>query len=268
MQFLISRAGSAGGPKPGRAGFYLELGRRCTMPLMGIFGGAPRPVVYLFVDAGHLGPNFSRAMSAWCGTPVELDFGKLRELFNAQKLFLYDCLDDSLHPNETSEQQNARIQSLETEFRHINALSNTHVRLGSISGSGKKRRQKEVDILIAVDMLNHAVRQNMNRAVLLTGDRDFTPLVEALVQFGLIVDVAGDLHGTSDILAASADNYQPLGVRTYHYLMTDAIESDSSGCHPLVMEMDTIQMMCRSHAGSRANISVPFCRRPAIAWTS
>ena len=27
MQFLTSRAGSAGGPKPGRAGFYLELGR-------------------------------------------------------------------------------------------------------------------------------------------------------------------------------------------------------------------------------------------------
>ncbi len=27
MQVLISRAGSAGGPEPGRAGFYLELGR-------------------------------------------------------------------------------------------------------------------------------------------------------------------------------------------------------------------------------------------------
>ena len=27
MQVLTSRAGSAGGPKPGRAGFYLELGR-------------------------------------------------------------------------------------------------------------------------------------------------------------------------------------------------------------------------------------------------
>ena len=26
--FLTSGAGSAGGPKPGRAGFYLELGRR------------------------------------------------------------------------------------------------------------------------------------------------------------------------------------------------------------------------------------------------
>ena len=28
MQILTFRAGSAGGPKPGRAGFYLELGRR------------------------------------------------------------------------------------------------------------------------------------------------------------------------------------------------------------------------------------------------
>jgi len=28
MQVLTFRAGSAGGPKPGRAGFYLELARR------------------------------------------------------------------------------------------------------------------------------------------------------------------------------------------------------------------------------------------------
>jgi len=27
VQFLIFRAGSAGGPKPGRGGFYLELAR-------------------------------------------------------------------------------------------------------------------------------------------------------------------------------------------------------------------------------------------------
>ena len=27
MQILTSQAGSAGGPKPGRDGFYLELGR-------------------------------------------------------------------------------------------------------------------------------------------------------------------------------------------------------------------------------------------------
>lgn len=203
---------------------------------MGLYGSGPKPVLYLFVDAGHLRPNFARAMSAWCGRTVELDFRKLSGLFSAHKMFFYDCLDDSLHPKETNEQHAARVRLLEAEFRRINALSNTHVRLGSITGAGKKRRQKEVDILIAVDMLNHAVRQNMDRAVLLTGDRDFTPLVEALVQFGLIVDVAGDLQATSDILAAAADNYRPLSIRAYHHLLTDrdqkaapALPSFSSG---------------------------------------
>jgi len=34
MQILISRAGSAGGPKPGRAGFYLELGRQAFRDIL------------------------------------------------------------------------------------------------------------------------------------------------------------------------------------------------------------------------------------------
>lgn len=67
------------------------------------------------------------------------------------------------------------------------------------------------------------------------------PLVEALVQFGLIVDVAGDLHATSDILAAAADNYRPLSIRMYHQLLTDSDQkntpplpsfSGGSGHHP------------------------------------
>jgi len=34
VQLLTSRAGSAGGPEPGRAGFYLELGRVAPFVLM------------------------------------------------------------------------------------------------------------------------------------------------------------------------------------------------------------------------------------------
>lgn len=59
----------------------------------------------------------------------------------------------------------------------------------------------------------------MDRAVLLTGDRDFTPLVETLVQFGLIVVVAGDFRSTSDVLAGAADVYQPLGLTEYWQLV-------------------------------------------------
>jgi|ERR1043165_1608161 uncharacterized LabA/DUF88 family protein len=192
--------------------------------------GGVRPVTYLFIDAAHLQPNFVRATAAWCGASGELDIRKVSALFSAAKVFYYDCLDDSLHKDETPEQQATRIEMQESAFRRINALQNTHVRLGSVSGTGKRRRQKEVDILIAVEMMNHAVRQNMDRAVLITGDRDFTPLVETLVQFGLTVEVAGDLRSTSDVLAAAADYYRPLGLRLYHSWMADASQR---GCEAL-----------------------------------
>jgi uncharacterized LabA/DUF88 family protein len=38
-------------------------------------------------------------------------------------------------------------------------------------------------------MMNHAIRQNMRRAVLVTGDADFKPLVESMVQIGMFVEI-------------------------------------------------------------------------------
>ena len=180
---------------------------------------AARPTRYLFVDAGHLRANFAKAIEAWCGQPHDLDVERLRTVFDAEKVFYYDCIDDALRVGETRDQLASRIEAQETFFREVNSCFGTHVRLGSITGAGKKRRQKEVDILIAVDAMNHAVRQNMDRAMLLTGDRDFVPLVETLVQFGLVVEIAGDLHATSDVLLDAADKYRPLGLSTYIQLL-------------------------------------------------
>jgi uncharacterized LabA/DUF88 family protein len=188
---------------------------------------AAQPVTYVFVDAGHLRPNFDASLTAWVGKPVELDVAMLRLLFGATKTFYYDSIDDVPGKNETAEQVEQRVHQQEAKLKEINSIPNTHVRFGSVTGGDRrKRRQKEVDILIAVDMMNHAVRQNMERAVLLSGDRDFTPLVETLVQFGLTVGVAGDFRSTSDILAGAADYYQPLGVSEYSQLAHQSFRSN------------------------------------------
>ncbi|HEX9984379.1 MAG TPA: NYN domain-containing protein [Thermoanaerobaculia bacterium] len=187
-------------------------------------GVAAQPVTYVFVDAGHLKPNFAQVMNAWFGSPVELYVPGVRQLFKATKVFYYDSIDDVLRSGETSEQLEARVAEQEARLREINAIQNTHVRFGSVTGRDRrKRRQKEVDILIAVDMMNHAVRQNMDRAVLLTGDRDFTPLVETLVQFGLTVEVAGDFRYASDVLKAAADHFRPLGLQNYSQLVEPSL---------------------------------------------
>lgn len=56
----------------------------------------------------------------------------------------------------------------------------------------------------------------MDRAVLLTGDRDFEPLVHSLVQLGVRVEVAGDKKTTSRYLRHAADGHQRLSFDDYH----------------------------------------------------
>jgi hypothetical protein len=75
-------------------------------------------------------------------------------------------------------------------------------------------------------MMNHAVRKNMGRAVLITGDRDFRPLVESLVQMGIFVVVAGDkAHGSRELLRA-ADSSIAFGFEDYFNLSTQSLQSD------------------------------------------
>ena len=146
----------------------------------------------------------------------ELDIDSLRRFFDSTKVFYYDSIDDQVRSGEQVEELEKRIRDQEWYLREVNSFPNTHVRYGSITGGDRrKRRQKEVDILIAVDMMNHAIPQNMDRAVLLAGDRDFTPLAETLVQMGLTVEVAGDFRSTSDVLREVADSYRPLGITSY-----------------------------------------------------
>jgi uncharacterized LabA/DUF88 family protein len=63
------------------------------------------------------------------------------------------------------------------------------MRLGSLRGAPKKRRQKEVDVLLAADMLTHGYDGNMDKAILIAGDLDFRRVVEALVRRGVFVEV-------------------------------------------------------------------------------
>lgn len=171
---------------------------------------------YLFVDGGHLRQQYAVATQRWFGMDGELDFHRMKEVLGAHKCFYYDCVHDSPREGEPPTDLAARIANQEDRFKKIQEIKNTHVRLGSMTGSRKNRRQKKVDILLAVDALNHAFCGNMNEVILLTGDQDFVPVVDTLVNMGLFVTVAGDSRHTSMELARAADHYDPLSLRNYH----------------------------------------------------
>jgi uncharacterized LabA/DUF88 family protein len=69
-----------------------------------------------------------------------------------------------------------RIVAHKESLERVNSAEECHVRLGLVKGV-KPRRQKGVDVLLAVDMLTHAFRNSFERAVLVAGDLDFKPVV-------------------------------------------------------------------------------------------
>lgn len=75
----------------------------------------------------------------------------------------------------------------------------------------KNRGSKRVDITLATDMLTHAHRKNYDIAILVAGDEDYIPLVEAVKSEGLRVALWFVESGLSPALQAAADHYWNLG---------------------------------------------------------
>lgn len=106
---------------------------------------------YLFIDGAHLRIAYEQVVREFFGEAGEIDYVQLLRATSSQKGFLYDCIDDLRRDGETEAQLEERVGQQERAFQRIQALPYYHVKLGQLSGSRKKKRQKKVDILLAVD---------------------------------------------------------------------------------------------------------------------
>ena len=173
---------------------------------------------YLFVDGGYFRLRHSEAIKSVFGQTCDLQLKGLRNIFTQkpQRVFYYDCLHDIPKVDETEEQLKNRVEAQQRMFDEIQSYEGFHVRLGSLSGNSRRFRQKEVDILLAVDALDHAFRKNMAGIILVAGDRDFAPLVESLVRLGVWVHIWYDPRSVANRLLEMADKATPIGFHDYY----------------------------------------------------
>lgn len=175
-----------------------------------------KPTQYLFIDGACLRTTIAEVEKTYtAGLAITLDFGRLTERFD--KVFYYDAL-PSKHANENDEQFAARLEQAKSFHDKLAELDSFHVYEGDTrrSPSVRKQEQKKVDIMIAVDMLTHSFRRNMERATLLASDVDFKPLLDALVAEGMFVTLWYPPKRTSTDLIKSADRREQLDVRNVH----------------------------------------------------
>jgi len=185
---------------------------------------------YTFIDGAYLRLCFEERLQANFGDYLGIRYDRLP--FGGAKTFYYDCLNDIKLDCESNEQFDLRLGAQEAEFEKIASHPDWHVRHGTLSGNSRpggrraRRQQKEIDVLLAVDMMNHAFRQNIERAVLVAGDLDFKPVVESLIQLGRHVTVAACEQTCHRELRLAADAFHSI---TVHQLFGASKMTDCPG---------------------------------------
>jgi NYN domain len=112
----------------------------------------------------------------------------------------------SFYDAEPSEQ--AASREFEQYWEFVERQFDTDLRFGELRG--KPRRQKGVDVLLAVDMLAASFRQAFDVAILIAGDADFVPLIHEVRRHGVTVVVAGVRDSTAREMQTAADRFVAL----------------------------------------------------------
>lgn len=179
-------------------------------------GGAPKEREYLFIDGGCLRSSVRAICKDLFG-----DEHAYRPFLQGlagsfDKVFYYDAVSGREH-GEAQEDYAARVEPEHEKFAQLQGLDRVHVALGKIVG--KDRRQKGVDVRLAVDMMTHAFRGKIARATLFAGDADFVPLLQALVSEGLHVTLWHPSQANKDLKGA-ADSNRAFSFRTDSHCFT------------------------------------------------
>jgi uncharacterized LabA/DUF88 family protein len=144
----------------------------------------------IFIDGGYLKKLLEREFNG-----ARIDMARLVVKFAADtdllRSYYYDC--PPYQSNPPTDEERSRVASRDRFFTALQRLSRFQVRLGKLAYRGVDSKgepifdQKRVDIMIGVDMVQLAATRQITRAVLLAGDSDFVPAVDAVKQHGVLV---------------------------------------------------------------------------------
>ena len=174
------------------------------MAVRGIAQAQTHRVNYLFIDGAYLdGVLEELALDLWGpGTPP-VDLAGLSHGY--EKTFYYNCPPPALK-DESETDWLKRCAPYFSRLQRLAQLSGWHIFEGTVKRHKKRGpTQKEVDVQLAVDLLTHSFKGNMDRATLLAGDQDFRPVVEAVSREGMFITVWSEARSSSAELRSAAD---------------------------------------------------------------
>lgn len=155
---------------------------------------------YVYIDAGYIIEHLKRARYRTDFDPrvlatfVDAGMAGSYWVYDVVRIYYYDAALEASDPDfEAQRDRLVRLQTLDYVF----------VRTGWVTG--KRRRQRAVDVQLAVDALEAARTGTIQAIALFAGDADFTPLAEAVHRAGTRFLVVAWKDSLSQELANAAD---------------------------------------------------------------
>jgi len=150
--------------------------------------------IAVFIDGGYLDKILRKEFN---GIRIDYDLfpkqicSKVDPQGQLFRTYYYHCLPYKSNP--PSQEESARFASKQNFYTAINRLPRFEVRLGKLSRRGPDAQglyhyeQKMVDVLFSIDLVSLSAKMQISDMVIVAGDSDFVPAIQAAKQEGIIV---------------------------------------------------------------------------------
>lgn len=140
--------------------------------------------VAIFVDGGYLDKVLE------FHNRIRVDYARLSDgmvgpVDERVRTYYYHC--PPWQPAIPTTEDSARLSGYQKFAYKLNSLPRFEVREGRLQKVDGRFQQKGVDIQLAVDLLTLALTKGIEKAILVTGDSDFVPVVNAVKAAGVTV---------------------------------------------------------------------------------
>lgn len=141
--------------------------------------------VMIFIDGSNLYHHLKNYFNR-----TDLDIGKVcGQLLGKRRLIRIYYYNARVGLKEEPE----RYQSQQKFFSGVSSIPYTELRLGRLvynNWPSSPPYEKGVDVLLATDMLTHCFKNNYDVAILIAGDNDFVPAIQAIKDNGKHAEIA------------------------------------------------------------------------------
>ena len=135
----------------------------------------------MYIDGAALTAELELLASHLGVETLPFDYNSFVGRFGAGRAYYYDAWPER-RPNEDEREFDVRSNKKKLLFSQLNRIPKLHVRTGTTRWRKKVgHQQKAVDVLLAVDVVTHALKGISEQAILVLSDLDFYPILDSLL---------------------------------------------------------------------------------------